>query len=129
MGMEVRGVFRHIGQRVVDLVVQDHLHVVEVGQRDPCAPAKRHLPVAVERTSWIHADRQRVHMGIAFPPVCEEVADRAFDRGVLLVVPIDAKDQETPSGMADRGPDLLDRAGPLDIGQQPRLAGGDFNGR
>src|SRR5205085_2596682 len=48
LGVEVRGVLGYLGERVVDLVVEDSVGRAAVGQRDAAAPAKRHLPIAVE---------------------------------------------------------------------------------
>ena len=58
--MEICRVDRHIGQRVVDLVVDARLDLVEVGERDATVLAERHFPVAVEGATGIDADRQGV---------------------------------------------------------------------
>ena len=96
--MEVGGVLGHVGQRVVDLVIQDHRLVGDIGQRDAAALAERHLPVAVERGAGIDADRQRGDLGVLLPAAGEEVADRALHRGLLLVVPVNAQDRSSASG-------------------------------
>ena len=67
---------------------------------------------------------QRGDLGVLAPAAGEEVADRAFDRGLGLAVPVDAQDGEAPG--AGRGqPDLLDGALALDIGHDEGLPGLD----
>lgn len=61
---------------------------------------------------------------VLLPAASEEVAYRAFDRGLLLVVPIDAKDYGAPWHFGvDRQPDLLYSARPLDVRQLGRGPG------
>ena len=90
--------------------------------------AEGHLPVAVERAAGIDAHRQRRELGVLAPAHAEKVADRALDRRLLLAVPVEPQDALAPVARR-RHPDLLDRAGALDVGQRKRLVGGDVDRR
>ena len=129
LGVEVGGVVRHVGQRVVDLVVEHVMSsfVADVLHGDLAALAEGHLPVAVEGAARVDADRQRGDLGVLAPAAGEEVADRAFDRGLRLAVPVDAQDGEAP-GAGGRHPDLLDGARALDVGHGEGLPGRDADG-
>ena len=127
LGVEVGGVGGHVGQRVVHLVEDPHRLEADVLHRDLAVLSEGHLPVAVERVAGVDADRQGDERGEGVE-VCvgagEEVADRHFDGGRLLAVPVEAQDGEAVVA-GGRHPDLLDRAGAVDIGEDERLAGID----
>ena len=55
--MEIGQFIRHIGQRVIDLVIYAHIFVGNVGHGDATALFKGHFPIAVERTARVDADR------------------------------------------------------------------------
>ncbi len=93
--------------------------------REARALAERHLPVAVEGAAGIDADRKRRHLRELFPAAGEEIAGRAFDARLLLVVPVDAQDRMAPASARQRHPDLLDRALTFDVGERERRAGLD----
>ena len=88
--------------------------------------AEGHRPVAVERAARIDAHGQRVDLAVLAPAAGEEVAHRHFDRRLGLAVPVEAEDVEPR--LVERGgrhPDLLDRAGAVDLGQRERGLGRD----
>ena len=89
--------------------------------------AEGHFPIRVEGAARVDADRQRSHLRVFTPTNSEEIADRAFHRGVISAIPIDAQDSETPA-TSGRHPELLDRAGPVNIGDGEGLAGFDAHG-
>ena len=124
--MEVSGVSRHPGQRVVDLVIDCHVLLIPVLQRDPRFLAEGHLPVAIEGAARVHAHRQRVDLAILAPAAGEEIADGAFDRRLGLVVPIEAENRVPPITRG-RHPNLLDAAGAFDLSQGKRFPGGDMD--
>ena len=59
LGVEVGAILGHLGQGVVDLVVEKPAtrSGAEVLDRDPGALAERHLPVAVESAGRVDRDR------------------------------------------------------------------------
>ena len=117
--VEVGGVSRHLGERVVDLVVERHLLVAQVLGGDPEALAERHLPVAVEGAARVHAHRERGDLRVAAPAGGEEVAGRHLDGRCRLAVPVEAQDQVAPRP-GRRHPDVLDGALPRDVGHGER---------
>jgi hypothetical protein len=119
--VEIGAVRLDLGQRVVDLVVQRHRVVRAVFERHAAAPAERHRPVAVERAARVDADRQRGDLRVFLPAAAEEIADRAFHRRGLLLVPVNAQNRIAPLA-GRREPDVLDRAGALDVCDLKHLA-------
>ena len=55
LGVEIGAVLGHLGQRVVDLVIDNEFLVAEVLHRDPGPLAEGHFPIAVEGAAWVHA--------------------------------------------------------------------------
>src|SRR5262249_27753247 len=106
---EASRVVRDFAARVGDLVVEQPLALALVRERDERASPEWHRPVAVERAPGVHAHRERRHLRVLAPAAREEVADRALDRGLWVVVPVDAQDLVAPSA-GRRQPDVLDRA-------------------
>ena len=125
---EAAGVVGHVTERIRDLVVEKPFGLTLVGQRDACPPLERHLPVAVERAAGVHADRERRHLCELAPSAREEVADRALDRGLRIVVPVHAQDLVAPAARR-RQPDVLDRARAFDVGEHERLVRRDHDRR
>ncbi len=120
------GVLRHVRQRVVDLVVERHVLVVEVLHRDLGALAEGHRPVGVERAARIDADGERVDLGVFAPAAGEEMAHRHFHGRRRLAIPIEAQDVKLR--LVERGgchPDLLDHAGAVDLAHGEGGFGGD----
>jgi len=128
LGVEIGRIGGHVGQHVVDLVVHPHRLMSDVGHRDAAVLAEGHLPVAVKRAAGVNAHGQRRNLGVLAPAHTEEVAHGAFDRRLLLAVPVEPQDALSPVA-GRRHPNLLDRAGALDLGQRERLAGRDVDGR
>jgi hypothetical protein len=58
LGMKVRRIRGDRGERVVHLVIDDHVFEADVRQRDLAVLPKRHFPVAVECVAGIDANRQ-----------------------------------------------------------------------
>ena len=129
-GVEVHGVVRHVGERVVERV-EDVLNEpgVLARKRDLGVLPEGHLEVAVHAARRVHADGHRVDDGALTEAVAEEVADRALDRGGLLVVPVEAQHEVTHDEAAGGGlvgdghPDVADDAGALDVRERDGLAG------
>ena len=123
--MQVRRVLGHIGQGVVDLIINGHLLVIEVFQRDFGTLAEGHCPIAVEGPPRVNTDRQRVDLAVLAPAACEKVAHRDFDRGLGFAIPV--KTQNEVAGLIHgRGghPDLLNRARTVDLAKREgRLSG------
>lgn len=119
--MKIGAVVGHFGQRVVDLIVQHHGIVAQVGQRDAAALAERHLPVAVVSAARIDAHGQRGERCESAPPRREKVADRTFHGRRVKPVVIDAQNLKAHVARR-RHPDLLNGAHTVDIGQCERLA-------
>ena len=107
MRVEIGGILRHIGKRVVDLVIQVHwMLIVDIGHRYSCFLTEGHHPKAVESASRIHCNGQRVKVSIFIPSHSKEVAHRRFHGRFCFIVPVDADDREPP--VAGRShPDLL----------------------
>ena len=120
--MEISAVLGNLAQLIVDLIVNDLLLVGEVFDGDAASLAEGHLPIAVEGTAGIDADRQGNDRGIPVPSVAEEVTGRTFHGRHLAVLPVDAQNPVAES--AGQGcPDLGDAAGPLNIRKGQDLAG------
>ena len=126
--MEVGGVGRDVRERVVDLVVEAHLLLADVLHRHARATPERHEPVAVERAAGIHADGKRGDLRVLVVGAREEVAHGALHRRRGLVVPVHA-DNGMPPELRGRHPDVLDRAGPLDVRKRQRLTGRNLDER
>jgi hypothetical protein len=117
---------RDIGEGVVDLVVDDaEFRGIGVFDLDARGFAERHFPVAVEGTAGIDADGERVDLRKLAPTGTEEIAERGFDGGMLLIVPPHADDEAAPAQVRRCQPDLLDGAHALDVGEDALLAGLD----
>ncbi|MGX1054275.1 hypothetical protein AB7M74_005227 [Bradyrhizobium japonicum] len=123
--MEIGAVLGHLGERVVDLVVDGELLLAAVLQREARARAERHLPVAVEGAAGIDADRERGHLRELLPSAGEEIAGRAFHAWQHLVVPVDAQDRVAKPSARQRHPDLLDRALALNVAERKGRTGLD----
>ena len=105
LGVEVRSVVGHVGQRVVDLVIAcPGLGRAGVLDGDSASAAKRHEPEAVQAAVGIDGYGQRVqadqrpspsvfHVDGINPWQAEEVRHWAFDRRLLLLIPIHAQDE------------------------------------
>jgi hypothetical protein len=89
--VEIGHLVGHMCQRVIDLVVEDHRLLVEVGHRDLTPFAEGHRPVAVEAALGIDANRQRCHLGVLAHAAREEVAGRTFHRWRLFPIPVDSE--------------------------------------
>src|SRR5262249_18637661 len=107
--METTRVFWHIRQRIVHLVIEDHVFIVDVFHRDPRRFVERHWPITIKRTAGIDAHRERVDLAILIPSAGKKGADRAFDRRIGLTVPVKAHYRSSPvPGRCH--PNLLDAA-------------------
>ena len=126
LGVEVARVGRDLPQRVGDLVVEDHLLLVEVLEGDAGQLPERHHPVAVEGAARVDRDREGADLPVPAEAGGEEVPDRRLDGGALLAVPVEAQDREAPVP-GGRHPDVLDRPRPLDLGQGEGPAGLDLH--
>ena len=124
LSMQVAHVCRNLSQRVIDLVIQDHILFIDIGHRNLVALAKRHLPVAVKSAAGIYANGQGGNCRILSETAREEIARGAFDGGSLLAVPIESQNVE-PVVPRRSHPDMLDRPGTFDIGHYESLAGFD----
>ncbi len=58
--VKIGGILRHIGKGVIHLIKDSHFFDVNILKRYLTFLSKRHHPVAVERTAWIHANRKRI---------------------------------------------------------------------
>ena len=117
--VQVADIVRHIGQRVIELVIKrSRFFVQQVLNRDAGALAERHFPIAVEGALRIDRYRQRVDRAIFGPAVAEEIAKGRFDGWRLFIVPIEAQDQRAPELRKCRDPDVLNRAGSINLGER-----------
>ena len=118
--MQIRHVGGHLRERIVDLVVEGDGLVVEILDGDLRLLAERHVPVTVETAGGIDAYRQRIDLAELFPATREEVAHGRFDRGLRFAVPVETQDQQACLVDGGRHPNLLNRAGALDLGERER---------
>ena len=114
--VEIAGVPGHFRQRIVHLVIKQHVFVVGVLHRDPRRLAERHGPVTVERAPGIHANRQRADLTVFSPTASEEVAHRRLYRRVSFTIPVAAENGMAPVARR-RHPNVIDATRPLDVGQ------------
>ena len=96
--MEISGILRHVGQGVVDLVVDDAEIVgIAVLDLDAGSFSERHLPVTIEGAPGIDADCERTYLRKPVPAAAKEIAQGTLHRRVGLIVPPDTKNEVAPA--------------------------------
>ena len=124
--MKVTGVIGYFRQRVVYLVIKQHVLVTGVFHRDSRLPAKRHGPVTVERAPGIHANCQRADLTVFSPIAGEEVAHRRLDRRVSFAIPVEAENGVAPVTRRSH-PNVIDATRPLDVSERESRSGLDYH--
>ncbi len=109
--MEVSRLWTDLTERVVDLIVQRHLLVPDVFQRDPTTLGKRHWPVAVEGTPISHKPPVR-KPAQTFPSHTQRNLRLDTPQLDTLIFPIKTEDAEARQ-LPGSHPDLLDRPRPV----------------
>ena len=79
LGVKAGGILRHLGEGIVNLIVENHLLGRRIRHRDAATFPEWHRPVAVESAPRIHAHGERGDRGILTPSAGKEVTYRAFD--------------------------------------------------
>src|SRR5947207_2704974 len=74
MGVEIRCIIRHIGESVINLIVEYDLFSTEVLNSETRTLAKGHFPVGIHATCWIDSDRKGVDIAAFAPTIGEKVA-------------------------------------------------------
>jgi len=114
LGMQICGVFRDFGQRVVYLIIQPHLFIVDVFHRHAALFSEWHGPVAVQCTAGINAYGQRRYLFVVIPADSKEIPNRNFDRRLGFIIPVETQNRITPVPRR-RHPYLLNCAWTLDL--------------
>ena len=134
--VKVRGLLRHVRQRVIDLIVDHADDLAAVFKRDPRAFAEGHRPEAVHAAIRVHGDHGGIQLHevgvedarvVRRPHGGEKIAQRTFDARLRLTVPVHA-DDHVAAHIAGH-PHALNRAAALDERHFERLAGLNGVGR
>ena len=92
--MEIQRIFADFFLLTVNLIIKHRILRRNILNGDAEAFPVRHLPVAVQCISGIHANRKAAYL-VMFLLIgrCKEVSQRCLNRGLIVSVPIDSKDQ------------------------------------
>ena len=128
LGVEIAGGLGNVGERVVDLVKEKaDLFCQIVFDGDPATLVERHGPIAVHGTGGVDGDGHGIDVVGQAVAKCEKIAQRHFNGGHLLAVPVKTQNAAPQIAFVRGHPDVLDDAGPFDFSQGVRGAGLDFD--
>src|SRR5271165_1039993 len=96
--VKIGPVFRNLRQRVSNLVIETgHRICAQIFQRNECAFAKRHFPVAIECACRVHRHRQRSDIAAHTPTVAEKISQWHLDGRGFLAIPEKPDHKPSPS--------------------------------
>ncbi len=81
-----------------------------------------HLPITIEAAKRIDAYCKRGNLRIFLPSTGEKIPYRALNRGLFLMIPIDAQNLMAPVPGGSH-PNLLNSAGAINVGDLPAFSG------
>lgn len=128
--MKICRILRNVHQRVIHLIINYPRDLAAVLQRNPCILSKRHRPEAVHAAIRIDRDHRGIQLHevriknisvVRSPRRGKEIAQRAFNARILLIVPVHPNDHIAPDIAGH--PHTLNRTAALNLRHRKRLSG------